>query len=224
MTEYSRVLIAGAGGHGQVVADILLAGAVHDVGSKPLGFLDDDASLAGAIRLGLPIVATIACADDVPHDGIVVGIGDNEIRRALFCRLQSAGERFVTAIHPSAILSPHIETGAGTVICASVTVNPGAVIGENAILNTGCIVEHHCHIADHAHIAPGVSMGGEVAVGEATLIGVGSVLLPGVEIGKNCVIGAGSVVTADVPDNSVVVGSPAHVIRTGDAMTLAGKC
>jgi len=52
-----------------------------------------------------------------------------------------------------------------------------------------------------------------VKVGADCDIGVGSVILPGVTIGSGVQIGAGSVVTADIPDNTVAVGSPAKVIR-----------
>ena len=44
-------------------------------------------------------------------------------------------------------------------------------------------------------------------------IGAGATILPGVTVGENSVVGAGSVVTKDVPDNCIVVGSPARVIK-----------
>lgn len=47
-------------------------------------------------------------------------------------------------------------------------------------------------------------------------IGTGSIILPGVTIGENAIVGAGSIVTKDVPDNCIVVGNPAKIIRTLD--------
>ncbi|MEO6802231.1 MAG: DapH/DapD/GlmU-related protein, partial [Granulicella sp.] len=55
---------------------------------------------------------------------------------------------------------------------------------------------------------------GYVEIGEGTLIGMGTMVLPNVRIGKRCVIGANSVVTSDIPDYSIAAGSPARVIRT----------
>ena len=55
---------------------------------------------------------------------------------------------------------------------------------------------------------------GRISVGEHTFIGTRSIIMPGVTIGRRCVIGAGSVVTNDIPDNSVAVGVPAKVIMT----------
>jgi acetyltransferase-like isoleucine patch superfamily enzyme len=56
-----------------------------------------------------------------------------------------------------------------------------------------------------------------VVIGDGSWLGYGAVVLPGVTIGKHCVIGANSVVTSDIPDFSVAVGVPARVIRRYDA-------
>ena len=53
-----------------------------------------------------------------------------------------------------------------------------------------------------------------IHVGFRTFIGYGAIIMPGVKIGKRCVIGAGAVVTKDIPDNSVAVGCPAKVISS----------
>jgi acetyltransferase-like isoleucine patch superfamily enzyme len=52
---------------------------------------------------------------------------------------------------------------------------------------------------------------GAVKVGAGTIIGAGSVILPGVEIGENCIIGSGSVVTRNIPSNSKAYGNPAKI-------------
>lgn len=63
---------------------------------------------------------------------------------------------------------------------------------------------------------------GRIHVGERTFIGARSTIMPGVTIGKRCVIGTGSVVTKDIPDGSVVAGVPARVIMTTEEY--AKKC
>lgn len=55
---------------------------------------------------------------------------------------------------------------------------------------------------------------GKIVVGSNTNIGWNVMIMPGVTIGKNCIIGAGAIVTKDIPDNSVVVGIPARVIKS----------
>lgn len=60
---------------------------------------------------------------------------------------------------------------------------------------------------------------GSIIVGDNTYIGTRTTILPGIKIGSNCIIGAGSVVTRDIPDNSVVVGVPARVVNTLEGYT-----
>ena len=206
------ILIVGAGGHGQVVADILQAAFQRDSTLEPLGFLDDDRQLADRTLLGLPVFGPIGKINSIEHDCTVVAIGDNKTRGNLFTKLELAGESFANAVHPSAVIAGEVQLGRGVMVCAGAVVNTGARIGSNVILNSGCIVEHHCRIADHVHIAPGVSLGGELQIGTGTMVGLGAVVLPGLCIGAGCVVGAGAVVTHDIDDGMVVIGNPARVV------------
>ena len=78
-------------------------------------------------------------------------------------------------------------------------------IGENRV---------RCRIGDYAHLAPGCTLGGDVTLGEVAFLGIGARVIPGIRIGRWSVIGAGSVVTKDIPDNCTAVGVPAKVIKT----------
>lgn len=208
-----RVLILGAGGHAQVVADILRRMRESGADLMPIGYLDDDPALAGQRLLGLPVLGPITTLSSTVHDALIVAIGDNEVRRRLFQALQAQGERFVIAQHPRAVVAPDVTIGPGCMICAGVVVNPGSVIGANVILNTGCTVDHHNHIGDHVHIAPGVHLGGQVQIGEGTLIGIGATVMPQRKVGAWSVVGAGALVHTDLPDHVVAVGTPAKIIR-----------
>ena len=210
-----RVLILGAGGHAQVVADILLRAYEAGVSCRPIGFLDDDSALVGTEVMGLPVLGTIAQLDDFDHDAVIVAIGDNRTRARIFESVRARGERIVNAIHPAAVLAPDVRLGQGMMICAGVVVNPGTVIGDNVILNTGCTVDHHNRIGNHAHIAPGVHLGGNVIIGEGTLVGIGATVIPQRTVGEWSVIAAGSVVTKDIPAHATAAGAPARVIQRG---------
>lgn len=208
MAEAPRLLILGAGGHGQVVAEALLT--AQNAPGDLLGFLDDDPALTGQTRLGLPILGTLAALPVIPHEAVIIGIGDNRTRRRLYATLSAQGKTFITGCHRRAYVALGARLGPGTVVCAGAVVGTGATVGANAILNTGCTVDHHSAIGDHVHIAPGAHLGGEVTVGAGTLVGIGAVVLPGRRIGTNCVVAAGAVVTRDVADGAVVMGVPAR--------------
>jgi acetyltransferase-like isoleucine patch superfamily enzyme len=90
------------------------------------------------------------------------------------------------------------------------------------VIGEGVIVSDHVYIADtlyrhddpHRPIAEqGYADPLPVRIGAQTLLGYAAVVMPGVTIGEHCSIGAGAVVTEDVPDRSVAVGNPARVVR-----------
>ena len=132
-------------------------------------------------------------------------MGDNRARRAIAARVDL---RWVTAVHPGALVDPSATIGPGTVVFAGAVVQADAVVGEHAIVNTGAVVEHDCVVGDFAHVAPGVVLAGGVRVGEGTLLGVGTSVIPGVRVGSWSTVGAGSVVVRDLPDDVVAFGVP----------------
>jgi sugar O-acyltransferase (sialic acid O-acetyltransferase NeuD family) len=205
-----RVLVLGAGGHGQVVADALHCAARCGAQAEPIGFLDDDPALEGALPLGLRVWGPLAALAATPHDALILGIGSNAVRKRLYLALAERGERFVSAIHPTAVIGSGATLGCGTVVCAGAVINTGAHIGANVIINSGAIVEHHNRVGDHAHIAPGARLGGDVRVGEGTLVGLGAIVLPQQQVGAWCIVGAGAVVLHPVGDKLTVAGVPAR--------------
>lgn len=219
------ILIIGAGGHGQVVADILWQSSRRGLTDRPIGYLDDDPTLHGQCRLNLPIVGTIAQLASIRHSAVILAIGSNEIRHTLYTDLCRQGEHFATACHPSAIIGANVEIGRGCVICAGAIVSTGSVLMDNVILNTGSTVDHHNLIADHVHIAPGVHLGGDVQIATETLIGIGATVMPGRRVGARTIVGAGAVVTRDLPSDIVAMGVPAHITRRRDKShsTVNGK-
>jgi sugar O-acyltransferase (sialic acid O-acetyltransferase NeuD family) len=208
-----RILIVGAGGHAQVVADILMRAQDAGESIAPIGYVDDNPEWKGTYLLGLPVLGRIEDVSEIDHDALVIGIGNNHIRQKLFALLQQQGYRFAVAQHPRTVIAPDVHVGPGTVICAGAIINPGTTIGANVILNTGATVDHHNQIGNHVHIAPGVHLGGDVVVGEGTLIGIGATVMPQRRIGVWSIIGAAALAHIDVPDSTVVTGVPGRITR-----------
>lgn len=210
-----RIIVVGAGGHGQVVADILLRMAEHGCGCAPVGYVDDRAAIHGLRLLELPVLGSVADLSQLAHDAIVVAVGDNLTRRRLYEQLLAAGEQVATAIHPRAVLAPDAVIGRGVVVCAGAIVNPGSQIGDDVILNTGCTVDHHNQIGDHVHVGPGAHLGGDVAIGEGALIGIGATVMPQRRVGAWAIVGAAALAHRDVPAGATWVGVPGRGVMFG---------
>ena len=97
--------------------------------------------------------------------------------------------------------------------------NEPITIGENSNVQEGCVL--HADPGLPLTIGRNVTVGHQAmlhgcTVGDGSLIGIQAVILNGAKIGKNCLVGAGALVTEgkEFPDNSLIIGSPAKVVRT----------
>lgn len=85
--------------------------------------------------------------------------------------------------------------------------------GKNAFLAPGVHIYTATHPIKAEERCSGVEYGKPVTIGDNVWIGGRAVILPGVNIGNNVVVAAGAVVTKDVPDNVVVAGNPAKIVK-----------
>ena len=213
VVEAPRIIIIGAGGHARVVYDCLRLSLADGKGGKVLGFTDDNSGLWGRELMGLPILGPIDRISDLDANAVVIGIGDNAARKRLYKWATGRGYTLVNVIHPAAVIATDVSVGRGVAIFANVVVNSGSSIGNDAVLNTACTVDHDCRIGDHAHVAPGAHLAGGVEVGEGVVLGVGASVVPYRKIGNWSVVGAGTVVLEDIPDQVQAFSVPAKVTK-----------
>ena len=124
-------------------------------------------------------------------------------------------------------LRDNVEIGNNAVIMMGAVINIGAVVGEGTMIDMGAllggraIVKNHCHIGANAVLAGVVEPASAtpVIVEDDVMVGANAVIIEGVHVGKNAVIAAGAVVLEDVPDNAVVAGCPAKIIKMKDEKT-----
>ena len=191
--------IYGASGHGSVILDILVN---NDI--EVDGFIDDKPLEE---YKSLPVYSR---ADIQSNDELIIGIGDNGIRKKLVRGLD--GIRFINAIHPRSVVSANVKIGVGCAIMAGAVINTSTALGNHVIVNTRSSIDHDCKVGDFVHLSPGSTICGGVTIGEGSQVGAGATILPNLTIGSNVVIGAGAVVTKDIPDNSRAIGIPARLI------------
>ncbi|PAA04921.1 UDP-N-acetylgalactosaminyltransferase [Pseudomonas fragi] len=203
-----KLAILGAGGHAKVVADT--AECCH---WESIEVFDDHWPTARLVG-HWPVVGDTngLLARLQEFDGVIVAIGNNEIRRSKLADLANAGAKLITLIHPSATISRHAKVGKGVVAFAGVVVNPGATIGDGVILNTGCSIDHDCLLDECVHVSPGARLAGTVSVGQLSWIGIGASVKQSIHIGCNVRVGAGAAVVSDIGDDTTVVGVPAKTL------------
>lgn len=214
-----RVVIYGAGNVGKMVAYIL--SYRDDI--QVVAMVDDAPDMWGKEVRGVPVIGGRDKLPALLADGVtgaICAIGDNKARGRLSGALAQAGFEIINAVHPTAHISKDVRMGRGDIVGAGVTLYVDPVIGNNVYLDAGAIVSHDTVIGDNALISTGAVIGARIDIGRNVLVGLGaSVMTPkwgqGVRlrVGDNAVIGIGAVVIHDVPDNAVVVGVPAKVIR-----------
>ena len=107
-----------------------------------------------------------------------------------------------------------IHVGENTNIQDAAILHSHTTVGKNCTIGHGAILHSETRIGKNCTIGHGAIVHG-CTVGDDTLIGMGSILLNGAKIGKHCLVGAGALVTGkmDAPDGSLILGSPAKVVR-----------
>ena len=202
------LIIIGASGHGKVVADI----AIKLNKWQSIAYFDDDDSIKTC--MGLQVIGkTVDVIKYKDKAEFFIAIGNNLIRERIYRELENIGIETITLIHPSAIIGNDVEIGLGTVVMAGTVINSSSRIGKACIINTSSSVDHDNLIGDFVHIAPGVRLAGTVKVGNGSWLGIGSVVSNNLSICSNCKIGAGSVVTKDIPPYQAWAGNPARFIK-----------
>ena len=222
MTQIPRPCIVwGAKGHSKVILDI-----IKQEGGWINHFFDNDESVQSPVS-SVPIsygedglnefVMSLPQRNYEPaHFDFVCAIaGDRgEDRIRIGKKLLQLGFMPRNVIHPSAVISPLATIGSSCQVLAGAIIGPYACIGDFSIINSGASVDHECNVGEGSHLAPMASLAGEVCLNRTVFVGLNATILPRITVGDGAVIGAGAVVTKDVPNGAVMIGNPARE-RTG---------
>lgn len=121
--------------------------------------------------------------------------------------------RFDSIIHPTAYVSPFATLGEGVFVGAMAAVASWARIEDFVILNRAATVGHDSTIGIYCNVGPKAAIASAVLVERAAIVALGANVLEGLRLEEGCFVGAGALVTKDVPRWKYVVGSPAKVIK-----------
>jgi len=209
-----KVAIFGAGAQGRVTLDILRA--CNNV--AVVGFIDSNPDLKSQKINDLSVFGSADAIREAfgTDSSVIIALGANKIRMNVANALKTEGWQLFSAIHPSAVISQSARIGQNVAIMPHALVHSNAVVHDHAIINSSTVIEHDSIVGAGASVSPGTQVGGRVTIGESAFIGTGAIILPRVTIGEQAVIAAGALVTKDVPDRTLVAGSPAKHVQDID--------
>lgn len=197
-----RIIIAGAGDFGLEIYDWLLL-----CKANVAGFIDDVKSPGDL--LPAPLLGTISEFEPRPEHRLLLAIGDPTIRKRLAQTLYARGAQFTT-MGCEVTTAPSASWGEGTICCPHSLLAARAKVGAHCHINVSASIGHHVKLGDYCTVSSHVDICGNVEVEERVFFGSHAVVLPKVKIGAGAVIGAGAIVTRDVPRETTVYAEAAR--------------
>ena len=211
MSEVKDIVIVGAGGLGREVLAVIEACNSAQKKWNVVGFLDTPRDLVGLEVSGVPVLGN----DDRLNDSVslVCAIGNPRTRFRIAEEFSVKGRKFVSIVHPDVRIPRSVRMGAGTVVMAGTQFTADATIGSHVVIYINCGITHDVHIGDFCMIAGGCNLSGGAVLETGVQLGTAASILPRRRIGAWATIGAGSVVTKDIPPESTACGVPCRVIE-----------
>jgi len=143
-----------------------------------------------------------------PCDGVILAIDDSQLRAKVQTYYAGLGVEALNVL--GGTIDSSSSYGPGLVACQMSIVTTECTLGQGVRLNVGATVMHDCSVGDFTTLAPHALLLGHVTVEEECYIGAKATILPGLRVGRGSVVGAGAVVTKDVPPGRIVKGVPAR--------------
>jgi|Deesub1362A_J573_1020465.scaffolds.fasta_scaffold00690_14 sugar O-acyltransferase (sialic acid O-acetyltransferase NeuD family) len=213
--KHKKIVIIGAGAQAKYIMDILCLRKDF----KIIGIMKTSTSIDENFLKDLEGIAILNNMGELKefikknNPKIIVALPNNREKEKAIEELTTIKPELVNIIHPNAIISRKAVIGKNVIINAGAVIQPYAIIGNGVMIHANVVVEHNCIIEDYVNLAPGVKLAGWVKVRRGSYIYTGASVIPCITIGKDSIIGAGSVVIEDVPERVLVVGNPAKIIK-----------
>ncbi len=206
-----RVLIVGAGGFGREALQ-WAADAWPDLPARAIGFLSDDLQRLEGFRTPASILGPVQGHRPARGDYYVLGIGVAYVRRTVAEWLRSQGAKFVTLVHPEAVVARSAILGEGSIVCPGAIVSDASRLGACVLVNYHASLGHDASAGDYAVLSPYATLGGNASIADDVFLGLHASVGPGRSVGARSKVSANSCVLTDTPADSIIYGVPGRIV------------
>ncbi|MEG0075286.1 MAG: acetyltransferase [Eubacterium sp.] len=138
----------------------------------------------------------------------IIANGEPMIKKKICEKLIMDGYQMTNLIHPSIHYSRFNQMGIGNILCEGSILTTNITIGNCVIININTTIGHDVIIGNHTTLSPSCNISGGVKIGNDVYIGSGVTIRDELSIGNHSIIGIGSLVTKNIPENKIAFGSP----------------
>ena len=177
------------------------------------GFLDDKADALDGMDGYPPIIGAVETYVPQKDDVFVCALGDNGWRKHYAEIILKKGGQFINLIKKNAFVGLNTKLGIGCIIGHEVSISCGITIGDFVYFQRFVDIGHDVHIGNYCSLGCRSFIGGGACIEDGTTVHPGAIILPHVNVGKDCTVGAGAVVIKKVKDGDTVFGNPAQVLK-----------
>lgn len=212
MLEKQDLFIIGAGGLGREVLIWAQEIPAETRNWEVKGFLNSIPSAFDGYDIKWPIWGDPLDFHYTGEELVVCAIGDPQGKLKLCRNLEGRGTRFVSLIHPTALVSASAEVGFGCIVATAVMVSPGARIGAFTVILGSTFIGVDAVIGEGTTISAFAYVGNGAIIGEGVFLGSHAMVLPGAIVGDGARLGARTAVSGLVPAGTTFFGIPGQMI------------